>query len=126
MREKTEEILAKLRELTQFKSVDLYAGQLDDPENYKRRLPGMLLFFRENPKTKQDYDYSQDVHFSLFLLHSNLQSRETQILEMLDLIDIVIVKIKELKHMTIVDVIPVESSKTLVSFEIQFDYMESK
>jgi hypothetical protein len=127
MRAKTEEVLAKLRELKpDIKSVDFYAGQLDEADKYITRLPGILLFFRDNPHEKSDYDYSTDIFFSAYILHSNLQNPEIQFLETLDYVDMIKAKLKELKRIKITNVAPAESSKILTAFDIQFNYVESK
>lgn len=131
MRAKTEEILAKLRMLQQhihieLKSVELYAGQFDDPEKYKSRIPGLLLFFRDNDYEKIDYEYDQDIKYSAILIHSNKKSEEDQILEALNFIEIIKTQLQTIRGITIVRFIPIESSKTLVAFQLDFDYKERK
>jgi len=121
MRKITEKVLAKLKEISGIKSVELYAGQLDEPERYRSRMPGILLLFRENPlNTDYDYETRDQMRYSAILMYSNKRSAEEQILDSLDILELMMLKLKELRGMRMEAVNPVEFNKAFSCFEIQF------
>lgn len=121
MSEMTEKVLHALRGVSGLKSVELYAGQLDDYERYRSRMPGILLLFRENPfDDSYDYENTDIMRYSAILMYSNKRSTEEQVLESLDKTEEIIEQLQKLRGMRIESLNPVEFNKAFCSFEVQF------
>ena len=123
---KSKEIEAKLKEIGAFKTVELLAGQLDieNHREFANRLPALLLMVDDTPLEKLDHEYDSVTFYKALLLHSNKSSRRKQVLEMLDLIEDVKTKLKELRNLILINFAPVENSKELIAYEMNFKYLE--
>ena len=120
MKEITQTVLDKLKEIEGIKSVELYAGQLDEPERYRSRMPGILLLFRENPLDNTlDYETQNEMRYSVILMYSNKRSAEEQVLDSLVILEGMVIKLKEIRGCVIEQINPVEFNRAFASFEIQ-------
>lgn len=127
MAEITEEVINKLKEVSGIKSVELYAGQLDEPERYRSRMPGILLVFRENPFDKSfDYEIQNMMRYSAILLYSNKRSPEEQVMESLDIMETMMNKLSDIRGIKFESMNPVDFNKAYSSFEIQFGVKKEK
>jgi len=120
----TELVKGEFESIQNFLSVELYAGQFDDARKLINRLPGLLLLVDDTPLDKLDHDYDKTVYYKALLIHSDKSSEEKQVLEMLDLVDSVVDCVKDIRGMKLINYRPVESSKAVIVYEVNFKYEE--
>lgn len=120
------EILEKLKELkpANFRTVESYAGQLGDAENFMKKLPA--IFIQLGSGNYQQYSintYNVDIDYQIWIFNNIKRNLSDNIDSVESLIDIVSDKIRELSNIVLLNVKEAYINDSVLAYVLNVKYI---